>query len=64
MVSLGGFDTHGDQIDPTMGVSVGRHAELLDELAQSMKAFMNDIKALGIEDKFLTATFSEFGHCV
>ncbi len=64
LVSLGGFDTHGDQIDPTMGVSVGRHAELLDELAQSMKAFMNDIKALGIEDKFLTATFSEFGRKV
>lgn len=64
LVSIGGFDTHSNQIDPTSGVMLGRHAVLLDQLAQSMKAFMDDIKALGIDDKILTATFSEFGRKV
>ncbi len=64
LVSLGGFDTHSNQIDPTLGVKVGRHSDLLDELAQSMEAFMDDIKALGLDDKILTATFSEFGRKV
>lgn len=64
LVSIGGFDTHSNQIDPTGGVTVGRHADLLDELAQSMKAFMDDLKALGIADRVLTATFSEFGRKV
>ncbi|MCH2045760.1 MAG: DUF1501 domain-containing protein [Saprospiraceae bacterium] len=64
LVSLSGFDTHSNQIDATTGVSGGRHAELLDELSQSLEAFMNDIKALGMADKFLTATFSEFGRKV
>ena len=64
LVSIGGFDTHSNQIDPTSGVMLGRHALLLDQLAQSMKAFMDDIKALGIDNKILTATFSEFGRKV
>ena len=64
LVSLGGFDTHNEQVDPIQGISIGRHALLMDELAQSMKAFMDDIKGLGIEDRILTATFSEFGRKV
>ena len=64
LVSISGFDTHNEQVDPTLGVSEGDHAILLDELAQSMKAFMDDIKGLGIEDKILTCTFSEFGRKV
>ena len=63
-MSLGGFDTHNEQVDPIQGISIGRHALLMDELAQSMKAFMDDIKGLGIEDRILTATFSEFGRKV
>lgn len=64
LVSLSGFDTHSDQVDATLGVTSGRHAALFDHLSQSMKAFMDDIKALGIDQKFLTVTFSEFGRKV
>ncbi len=64
LVSLGGFDTHNEQVDPIQGIGIGRHALLLDELAQSMKAFMDDLKALGMQDRVLTATFSEFGRKV
>ena len=64
LVSLNGFDTHDAQVDPTTGTSAGRHAVLLDTLSQSISAFFQDIQALGIEDKFLVSTFSEFGRKV
>lgn len=66
LVSLGGFDTHSNQVDATGGVQDpnGRHVRLLRALSESMEAFMNDIKALNIDQKFLTMTFSEFGRKV
>ncbi|MEM6348222.1 MAG: DUF1501 domain-containing protein [Bacteroidota bacterium] len=48
-----GFDTHGNQLN--------RHTSLLTELSKSMKAFQDDLAALGIEDRVLTLTMSEFG---
>lgn len=53
MVYMGGFDTHGNQL--------ARHTNLLTELSQSIKAFQEDLKALRIHDRVLTATMSEFG---
>jgi len=52
-VSQGGYDTHANQIE--------RHAELLGDLSQSMRAFQNDLKAHHKDDQVLTMTFSEFG---
>lgn len=60
MVSYNGFDTHSmqtDQADPT----IGKHAELLKELSDGVKAFQDDLAFLGIEDRVITFTFSEFG---
>ncbi len=60
VVTLGGFDTHADQIDgndPTKGW----HADLLKNLSDSIYAFQEDIKMLGIQDRILGMTFSEFG---
>lgn len=60
MVKIGGFDTHAEQTegyDPTMGY----HAALLHHVSSAMKAFQEDLRARGIEDKVLTVTVSEFG---
>lgn len=60
MVSLGGFDTHSDQVD-SADFTKGSHAELLATLSSAIAAFQNDLKFLSIEDKVLGMTFSEFG---
>ncbi len=62
LCQLGGFDTHNAQVDggnPTNG----EHAELLLELAESIKSFMDDLEGLGIADQVTACTFSEFGRC-
>lgn len=59
-VSLGGFDTHGDQVvegSPTTGV----HAKLLDTLSGAIKAFQDDLVAQELQDRVMGMTFSEFG---
>ncbi|HMJ68675.1 MAG TPA: DUF1501 domain-containing protein [Cyclobacteriaceae bacterium] len=60
LVKIGGFDTHAEQVesyDPTMG----SHAALMYHISSAMKAFQDDLRARGIEDKVLTVTTSEFG---
>ncbi len=59
-VEIDGFDTHSNQVaadDPTKG----EHANLLRELDEAIVAFMKDIELLGIQDRVLGMTFSEFG---
>lgn len=60
IVSLGGFDTHGGQVESD-SPTTGRHAELLATLSEAVHAFQNDLKLLGLEDRVLGMTFSEFG---
>ena len=55
-LSLGGFDTHAGQ--------AASHARLLEQLSQSLAAFMADIQARGHADRVLVMTFSEFGRRV
>lgn len=60
LVKIGGFDTHADQVekyDPTMG----GHAALMYHISTAMKAFQEDLKVRGLEDRVLTITTSEFG---
>ena len=52
-VSLGGFDTHANQ--------VFRHRNLMEQLSSAMAAFQADLAAHKLEDQVLTMTFSEFG---
>lgn len=60
LCSIGGFDTHNAQV--TLSDSnVGTHANLLQTLTEGIKAFFDDLKGLGIDDKVLACTFSEFG---
>ena len=63
LVKIGGFDTHADQVekyDPTMG----SHAALMYHVSTSMKAFQEDLRARGLEDRVLTITTSEFSRRV
>jgi uncharacterized protein (DUF1501 family) len=53
MATHKGYDTHGNQPD--------RHVALLSELGDALAAFQNDLKLLGVDDKVVTITISEFG---
>jgi uncharacterized protein (DUF1501 family) len=55
-VSQGGYDTHTNQ--------TGQHERLLTELGDSVKAFVEDLKAQGNLQRVLVMTFSEFGRRV
>jgi uncharacterized protein (DUF1501 family) len=55
-VSQGGYDTHTNQI--------GTQQRLLGDLGNSMKAFVDDLKAQGNLQRVLVMTFSEFGRRV
>jgi uncharacterized protein (DUF1501 family) len=60
MVSFGGFDTHSLQTT-VADTTVGNHATLLGRVSDAVKAFQDDLKFLGIEDRVVGMTFSEFG---
>ncbi|MEL7160059.1 MAG: DUF1501 domain-containing protein, partial [Bacteroidota bacterium] len=59
VVRMGGYDTHAGQVSG--GTTNGQHANLLEDLSQSIAAFQQDLEALGIADRVLGMTFSEFG---
>jgi uncharacterized protein (DUF1501 family) len=60
LVSFGGFDTHSGQVT-TGDTNNGTHARLLKYVSDAIKAFQDDLKFLGIEDRVMGMTFSEFG---
>jgi uncharacterized protein (DUF1501 family) len=55
-VSQGGYDTHTQQAN--------RQKQLLQDLGDSTKAFVDDLKAQGNMQRVLVMTFSEFGRRV
>jgi uncharacterized protein (DUF1501 family) len=59
MVTYGGFDTHANQAQAD--TTVGNHANLLRNVSNAIKAFQDDLKFLGIDDRVMGMTFSEFG---
>ncbi len=63
-VRRGGFDTHTGQTDEGANGLAGRQAELLDEMARLIKAFYDDMAALGVSDRVVLMTQSEFGRRV
>jgi uncharacterized protein (DUF1501 family) len=52
-VSLGGFDTHSNQLF--------QHAALLTQLSEALAAFQRDLEAKRLDSQVMTMTFSEFG---
>jgi hypothetical protein len=61
IVSLGGFDTHANQVDPVDSNETGYHAFLLETVSEAINAFQDDIEKLKIDHRVLGMTFSEFG---
>jgi uncharacterized protein (DUF1501 family) len=61
-VRQGGYDTHSNQVGGS--TTTGTHATLLGDLSDAIHSFMNDIVAMGLEDKVMGLTFSEFGRRV
>ena len=55
-LSQGGYDTHTNQL--------GQHQRLLQDMGDSLKAFVADLKEMGALDRVLLMTFSEFGRRV
>ncbi|MEA2642902.1 MAG: hypothetical protein QOF51_4296 [Chloroflexota bacterium] len=55
-VSFGGFDTHSNERNT--------HANLLGGMSDSIAAFLQDTERLGIRDRIVLMTFSEFGRRV
>lgn len=51
--SVGGFDTHARQVDA--------HKNLMTGFSNGVKAFMDEMQALGKADKVMVLVFSEFG---
>ncbi len=60
MVSMGGFDTHGAQVQAG-NTTTGNHANLLKEVSEAISAFQADITQLGLGKRVIGMTFSEFG---
>ncbi len=60
MVNYGSFDTHANQV--VVGdTTTGTHANLLKNVSDAIKAFQDDLQYLGIEERVIGMTFSEFG---
>jgi hypothetical protein len=60
MVSMGGFDTHGGQVQAGNTIA-GNHANLLKNVSEAISAFQADLTQLGIGKRVIGMTFSEFG---
>lgn len=60
---IGGFDTHANQVINN-NATMGSHAALMYHISSAVKAFYDDLKNLGLADRVLTMTFSEFGRRV
>ncbi len=59
-VTLGGFDTHANQVNTT-DTGTGTHANLLQQVGDAVKAFLDDLKLLRVDERVVGMTFSEFG---
>lgn len=60
LARIGGFDTHAQQVEPS-ATTFGSHAAKLYHIFSAVRAFQNDLKALGLADRVLTTTLTEFG---
>jgi uncharacterized protein (DUF1501 family) len=60
MVSIGGFDTHADQVS-SGDTTKGLHTTLLNGVSEAIYAFQKDLDKLELSQRVLGLTFSEFG---
>lgn len=60
VASLGGFDTHANQVDVN-DTTLGGHANLLRNLSEAIHLFQSDLRLQGLDKRVVGMTFSEFG---
>ncbi len=60
VVSLGGFDTHANQTEEGSSTT-GIHSNLLASLGSAIEAFQDDLTQLGLAERVIGMTYSEFG---
>ena len=60
VVSMGGYDTHANQVNAN-DTTQGSHTDLLANLSAAIASFQSDLNALGHHEKVLGMTFTEFG---
>lgn len=60
IVSITGFDTHGNQVNSN-DKSTGVHANLLNQVSNAICAFQEDLEFMGLDKRVIGLTFSEFG---
>lgn len=58
-VNQGGYDTHAGQGGPQ-----GRHAQLLGQFSDAVRAFVSDMQEQGNDKRVMVMSFSEFGRRV
>jgi hypothetical protein len=63
VVSIGGFDTHSEQVDPAAH-DEGFHAELLGNISSAIYAFQDDLRLMGKDENVAGMTYSEFGRTI
>lgn len=59
-VSMGGFDTHKKQVNAS-DTTTGFHAKLLKDISTGINAFQQDLEMMGLDDRVMGMTYSEFG---
>lgn len=59
-VSLGGFDNHAGEVSGGNPLQ-GTFPNLMKTLGDALEAFWDDLALLGLEDRVLAMTYSEFG---
>lgn len=60
LASIGGFDTHANQV-VSGNTATGKHTNLWTTISEAVEAFTADLNGLGLANRALTVTFSEFG---
>ena len=59
-VTIGGFDTHKRQVNAS-DTTTGNHANLMKNISAGISSFQQDLEMMGLDDRVLGMTFSEFG---
>lgn len=61
LVKISGFDTHDIQVASSTTAHLGKHADLLSDVSESVKAFITDLNNQNKGEDVVAVTFSEFG---
>lgn len=59
-VTMGGFDTHKRQVNAS-DTTTGPHAKLMKDLSAGISAFQEDLELMGLDERVMGMTYSEFG---